>query len=382
MADLFQGSQLPSTTTTTQTQQTAPEFYTNYLQDIANLGQNAVTQGGVAGPSALQQTAYGMAPQAAFSGAGTLGDASQMLKTAGTTTAPSVVNQYMDPYLDKVVNEMARLSQQNVQRNVLPALKGYGASTGGFGSSRMANATGQTLADIAAGLTGQQYSALSQGYRDAINAAQSDLNRGVQAGSALTSTGAQQANVGQTGLKTLADLGATQQQLEQARLNYPMQQAQEFAKLLQPYAGSIPVGTTQQTTSPGQQGQFANSPLAQIAGLLTGIGSLMSGWNTGANTGAGTNTGTTSGSSDSNWLTDLLKQFGISFAEGGMVSNANVKGGLQSIIQHDDSSNTNPNVPMAYSSNSNVPMLSQTLPPMNPPKLNYAVNTPDYREVG
>ena len=48
MADIFQGSLLPSTVSTIEQQATAPEFYTNYLQDIANLGQNAVNQGGVA----------------------------------------------------------------------------------------------------------------------------------------------------------------------------------------------------------------------------------------------------------------------------------------------------------------------------------------------
>jgi hypothetical protein len=57
MADLFQGAALPDVTTTTQSQDTAPQFYTDYLQDIANLGQSAVQQGGVAGFSPLQQQA-------------------------------------------------------------------------------------------------------------------------------------------------------------------------------------------------------------------------------------------------------------------------------------------------------------------------------------
>ena len=49
MADLFQGAPLPDVTSTIQKETTTPEFYTNYLQDIANLGQSAVQQGGVAG---------------------------------------------------------------------------------------------------------------------------------------------------------------------------------------------------------------------------------------------------------------------------------------------------------------------------------------------
>ena len=72
MADMFQGDPLPAITTTTQAQTTAPEFYTNYLQDIANLGQAGVQMGGVAGMSPLQQQALAMAPSAAFAGMGTM----------------------------------------------------------------------------------------------------------------------------------------------------------------------------------------------------------------------------------------------------------------------------------------------------------------------
>ena len=91
MADIFQGSLLPSTITTTQEQYTAPEFYTNYLQDIANIGQSAVTQGGVAGFSPLQQQAFQMAPEASFAGAGTMGAGAQLAGQAGATTAPDVL---------------------------------------------------------------------------------------------------------------------------------------------------------------------------------------------------------------------------------------------------------------------------------------------------
>jgi hypothetical protein len=274
MADLFQGSQLPSSTTTTQVQETVPEYFSDYQQQIANLGRNAVEQGAVAGPSALQQTAYSLAPDVAFSGASTLGNAAGLTNLAGTTRAPSMVEEYMNPYTRFVVDEMARLNQQNVQRNIMPSLKGYGASTGGFGSSRMANATGQTLADIQANLTGKQYEALQTGYENAINNAQDDLSRMVQAGQALGTIGVNQSNVGTTGLKTLADLGKEQRDLEQARLDYPMIQAKKFSELLAPYVTSIPRGKVEQTTAPGKQGEFANSPLSQITGLLAAIGSL------------------------------------------------------------------------------------------------------------
>lgn len=269
MAGLFQGDPLPAITKTSESQQTAPEFYTNYLQDIANLGQNAIQQGGVAGFSPLQQQAFQMAPDVAFSGAGSLGAASQLLGQAGATTAPDVVADYMNPYTSNVVNEMARLSNRNVQENVLPNLGAGAVGSGQFGSRRQQQLTGQTLRDIQADLAGKQGALLQQGYNTATSAAQADLSRALQAGQGLTTLGQEQQQLGQGGLKTMFDYGAAQQKQGQALLDYPMAQTQQFAKLMQGY--QVPTGTTTQTT--GSEG-YSNSPLSQIAGLGTLIASL------------------------------------------------------------------------------------------------------------
>lgn len=370
MADesLLQGSQLPSTTTTTQAQTVAPEFYTNYLQDIANLGQNAVQQGGVAGLSPLQQQAFQMAPETSFAGAGTAGTAANMLTAAGNTTAPSVVNQYMNPYTTNVVDEMARQSNLNVQRNILPALRAMGVSSGGLGSTRMANVSGQTLADIQAGLTGQQYNALSQGYKDAITAAQEDLRRQSQAGSSLTNTASTQSNIALNALKNLSDLGSLEQAQGQRILDYPMAQAEKFAKLLQGY--NIPMGETKQTVQPGQQGQFTNAPLAQIAGLLTALGAF----------GQGFGGGTTSSLSDIlSGLTDKINSLfpsGSNTGEknGGYIRKANggpIRGGLQSVVQGYNP-NMNSNIPTNENPmNSHIPNIGMNPPALNVQSLNY-----------
>jgi hypothetical protein len=273
MADIFQGSLLPSTVSTVEQQATAPEFYTNYLQDIANLGQNAVNQGGVAGFSPLQQQAFQMAPDASFAGAGTMGAGAQLAGQAGATTAPDVIQNYMNPYQQNVVDEMGRLQQQNIQRNVMPALNAAGAGSGGFGSRRQAQATGQTLADMQANLTGQQQGALATGYNQAMTSAQTDLNRALQSGQALGTLGGQQNQLATSGLQSLSSLGNQQQALGQKMLDMPMTQAQNFSKLLQGY--TMPMGQVQQTVKPGEQGQFTNSPLSQIAGLGTMLAALM-----------------------------------------------------------------------------------------------------------
>ena len=271
MAGLFQGDPLPPITKTTEDQQTAPEFYTNYLQDIANLGQNAVQQGGVAGFSPLQQQAFQMAPDVAFAGAGSMGASSQLLGEAGATTVPDVIADYMNPYTSSVVDEMGRLTQRNVQENILPNLGAAAAGSGQFGSRRQSQITGNSLRDIQADLLGKQMQALQMGYKDAGTFAQNDLTRALQSGQAFENLGQAQQGLGLAGLKTMSDYGAQQQAQGQKLLDYPMAQTQQFAKLLQGY--QMPMGRTTQTTGP-EAGAYSGSPLSQIAGLGTMFASL------------------------------------------------------------------------------------------------------------
>ncbi len=269
MAGLFQGDPLPAITKTTEAQQTAPEFYTNYLQDIANLGQNAVQQGGIAGFSPLQQQAFQMAPDVAFAGSGSLGAASQLLGEAGSTTVPDVIADYMNPYTSAVVDEMGRLTQRNVRENILPNLGAAAVGSGQFGSRRQQQVTGNAMRDIQADLIGKQMQALQQGYTQAGTQAQTDLSRALSAGQGFTNLGQEQQQLGTAGLKTMSDYGAQQQAQGQKLLDYPMAQTQQFAKLLQGY--QMPMGTTTQAT--GSEG-YSNSPLSQIAGLGSLVAAL------------------------------------------------------------------------------------------------------------
>ena len=168
------------------------------------------------------------------------------------------------------------------------------------------------------------------------------------------------------GVKRLkvAEMGAQEQAQGQKLLDYPMTQAQTFAKLLQGY--TIPTGTTQQVTAPGQQGQCTNAPLAQIAGLLTASGAF----------GQGTS-GISSGLDDL-WtsISDYLKNINLSgtntgVKRGGYIRKADggsIRGGLQNIVQGSNSNipvNTNP-------INARVPQIG-----MNPPALN--IQSLDYQ---
>jgi hypothetical protein len=311
VADIFQGAPNPALVSTSTDVTSSPEFYTNYLQDIANLGQAGVQQGGVAGFSPLQAQALSLAPDVAFSGIGSAGTGQQYLTAAGATPATSLVNQYMDPYLQNVVGEMGRLQQRGIQENILPNLRAGAAGTGNFGSQRAAQVTGQTLRDLQADLLGRQYTALSEGYKGALGAAQSDLSRQLQSGQALGQLGQTQQTLGTTGLDTLFKLGAKEQELGQKILDQPMAQAKDFAKLMQGYV--VPSTVTKQSV--GSQG-YSNSPLSQIGGLLALLSSYR---------GQGDGTTTEDQSTLSkigqgvNVATGVKKLTG--FADGGMVPN-------------------------------------------------------------
>jgi hypothetical protein len=270
MADMFQGEPLPAITSTTQSQVVAPEFYTNYLQDIANLGMAGITGGGVAGLSPLQQQALAMAPEAAFAGLGTMGTGAELATRAGATTAPQVVADYMNPYTKSVVDEMARLQERNVQQSILPALQAVGVGSGGYGSQRQIQVGGQTLADLQRNLLGQQTKALQEGYTQALGASQADLQRQMQAGQTLGGLGSQQQTAATTGLGTLATLGGQEQALAQKMLDYPMTAASQYSQLLRGL--TIPTGETKQTTG---STAYSGSPLAQISGLLAALGAFI-----------------------------------------------------------------------------------------------------------
>jgi hypothetical protein len=273
MADITQGALLPSTISTKQTQATVPEFYQNYLQDITNLGQNAITQGGVAGLSPLTQQAMNLAGAGAgFAGANAAAEGVNMLTQAGQTMAPDVVNQYMNPYTKALNDEMARLTNRQINEQVLPGLGAAAIGSGNFGSQRQAQVTGNTIRDIMTDLAGKQLGLTSGAYNTALTSAQSDLNRAVQAGQGLGTLATEQQQIGQGGLKMLQGLGAVEREQAQAQLDYPMLQATNFSKLLSGQA--VPTGAVSQSIDPGQQNQFQNSPLMNVASIAALIASL------------------------------------------------------------------------------------------------------------
>jgi len=269
-----QGDPLPSVTTTQDKTTTAPAYYTDYLTNLSKIGTAATQRPAgemVAGYDPLQTQGYGALSAASTAYQPGLQSAEQTANLAAQGMTPELIQRFMNPYTQNVVNEMARQSQIALQKN-LPTLKAGFVGSGGLGSQRYAGALGQSLADVQSNLTTAQTGALQKGYADALDAAykQSGLyNTVAQEQAALA---AQEQGLGLTGAQALTKAGAERQAYEQARLDAPLKVAANAANLMRNF--SIPTSESQKTVAPGQQSQFGTSTLTDITGVLGLLGAV------------------------------------------------------------------------------------------------------------
>lgn len=300
---LTTGSPLPNVAVTTSKGQTAPDYYTNYLKGLASVGEQytgrpAGADGsaaipaktaaeGIAGYDPLQTQGYGMVE----SGAGAYKDFLTGAETTAKTVAGGLdttrIGQLMDPYRTNVVDEMARLSQQNIQRNVLPSLKAGFVGSGNLGSQRYAGALGQSLADIQANLTGQQYGALSKGYSEAMRSALDELNVQNQAARTQMDLGKTAQELGLTEAAALTKAGAEKQLYEQSKLDYPMKMATQASALMRNM--QVPMSESETRTGPLSKDYYTQSDLSNVMGILSLIGSVQGGAGIDKVLGAGSN---------------------------------------------------------------------------------------------
>ena len=92
-------------------------------------------------------------------------------------TWPSAMSQYMSPYTDSVVNEIARKGTQNLMENILPGVNQTFTGNGMFGGSRHADFTDRAIRDAATGIAGEQAKALESGYGTSANIFGNDQSR-------------------------------------------------------------------------------------------------------------------------------------------------------------------------------------------------------------
>jgi hypothetical protein len=274
---LTQGAPLPDVTQTTTRTDNAPDYYTKYLSDISSAGQTAMARSptqSVAGYDPLQVMGYGALPGATTSYQPDLQAAQDTAAQAAKGITPERIQALMNPYTSNVVDEMGRLSQQNVQRNLLPTMKAGFVGTGGLGSQRYAGALGQSMADIQAGLTGQQYGALSKGYSEALKGALDEAQLQNLAAGTQGKLAQQELDTGLTAAGALTKAGAERQGYQQSLLDAPLKTATTASGLMRGY--TVPQSQTERFVGP-KSGLYQTSDLSNILGVMSMLGATKEG---------------------------------------------------------------------------------------------------------
>lgn len=247
MANLLQSSQTQATT--------APNFYTDYLSNLATQGQQAAQQAQYVGAQPLQEQAFQMASQnagvfqpavaqgqqyagqaartnilgamdpyaataLATSGAqlaqpylqtgatmGGLSAANPYLQQA-TQSPAGLAQQYMNPFINTAVQSMSDIAQRNLQQNLAPQATAAMVGSGQYGSQRGAQVLGQVQRQAEQDLNNQIAQMLTSGYGQALTAAgQQNALLGQMGGTAGTLTNQQAQNIINAGQQ----LGSLQQ---------------------------------------------------------------------------------------------------------------------------------------------------------------------------
>jgi hypothetical protein len=257
-------------------------------QALANIPYQAYPGQRIAGFSEPQLQAFHniqqMRPSGYLRQAGNLlGQANNLAGYAATNQFTGAnVGQYMNPYIEDVVNRQTMGAIQDYGRQ-LPGMAGVATQVGGLGGSREALVNAEAQRNLQNNLGNIR----AQGYAGAFNNAQNAFDtanqRMMQGAGLMGQSAAMYGNLGNqdfaqnAGINTaLLGIGGTQQQQEQNvyntsygnfqdQLNYPWTQLGKESALLSgtPLSG----GVSTNSASPG-------STLGQVAGIGLGLGSL------------------------------------------------------------------------------------------------------------
>lgn len=258
--------------------QTAPEYLTNYLTQLAQAGQSALgttSSDGKMTPYTGEQLIAGLPKnlEDLYKNAGTdleryqtpMDESLAALQSGAKDVSAADISRYYNPYEQGVVNEMSRQSQQNVQQGMLPALKAAFAGQGGFGGQRYAGAIGQAMGDVQGDLLGQQAKLRSEGYKTALDAALKERGYDISAGQSLYGLGQAEGQATTSSLKALGDIGTQELGYDQSKLEAPLTRAQNIAQIMRGY--TYPTTTTE--AKDVLPSAYAPSALTQIGSLGT-----------------------------------------------------------------------------------------------------------------
>ena len=239
-------------------------------QSAAELG-NAMRQNAfnVAAPSTYQ--AMGMS---GYESASPYLNQSNALGLGSAQSSAPLVQEYLNPYNTAVTSQIAGLGARNLQENLLPAVSDQFIRAGQFGGSRMGEFGQRALRDTQEAVLREQNTALQQGYGQALGAAQTDLQRQLQAAQQQTQLGQTAGGLTQAQQDILMRGGSSLAGIRAQDLDRIMQGAQQYAGLGQQVAGATQqYGSALQNIGQGigslslNEAQRQQSALGQLADL-------------------------------------------------------------------------------------------------------------------
>lgn len=206
--------------------------------------------------------------------------AGQLVSQSAGSAVPGIA-QYMDPFTNSVVNRVGQLAGRNLQENLLPRIGAQFIGAGQVGSDRAREMAARAIRDTQESALAQQSQLLSQGYGQALSAAQADLARQGQ----LAGTTGQLGQIlgGLTSDQQRAILQSAQQQgalgqlmgnLTTAQQNTLLQAGQTMGQLTGADATRALQAAQELRTSGGALGQLAESQAAAQRAAASGYTNL------------------------------------------------------------------------------------------------------------
>jgi hypothetical protein len=221
-------------------------------------------------------------------------------KLAGAKSVDNI-SAYMNPYIQNVTDQIAKLGARNLSENLLPQVSDQFVRAGQFGSSGMGTFGNRALRDTQEAILANQSQALNTGYGQAMNASAADMTR--QQGALAQAGDLAKSRQGLTtaDAAALETIGAQQEARQQKGLDvayqdfkeevaHPQKQIDVTSATLR---GLPPAAIPTTSTTSGYTTQFAPSLASQAVGaystykgLTSAKGGLISGYAEGGAVGA------------------------------------------------------------------------------------------------
>lgn len=141
----------------------------------------------------------------------------------GSAQFPDNVDRYMNPYQERVVNDIATLGNRNFMENILPKIESQFIGAGMHGGAQHQQLTERAARDLQESISRQQNQALHQGYQTAGTLFGTDKARQMEAAK-LTGDLSEANRLGtHSAIQNLMSTGNYQQQQEQRQLDLEKQ---------------------------------------------------------------------------------------------------------------------------------------------------------------